>query len=324
LEMLMPVYEGPEKRLEIILSAPMPGLRSDADGRWKKVIKATRAEILSRISADFTDAYLLSESSFFVWEDPMLLITCGKTAPVRALPLVADLVGKNRIAFVFYEQRNFSPGHFSEFEKDVAEISRWFAGKSYTLGSGDHQVNLFHSFPAAEKVQKPPDLQMLMYDLPAGVRKRFCRNRNVGKSEMRTLSGLNVLFDSGMMTDDHLFSPCGYSLNGIRGKQYVTVHVTPQPVNSYVSFETDIVKTGWQQVVRNVLKIFRPAEFSLMLSPCAEKGNPCFSETVEHTAEEYLPADRTLYEFDCGYRMLFLRACLKGKNAAHHCVSLCG
>jgi len=308
----MPAYEGPEKRMEIILSPPMPGLRSDADGKWKNLIKATGAEIISKVSADLLDAYLLSESGLFVWEDRILLITCGKTAPVRALPLVAEIVEKNRIASVFYEQRNFSPGHFSEFEKDAAAISLWFPGKSHSLGSANHQVNLFHSFPVVQNVQHLPALRMLLHDLPSEIRKIFCRNPNVSKSEMHTLSGITALCDTRMTTDDHLFSPCGYSLNGIKGKQYVTLHVTPQPVNSYVSFETDMAKNGWHRVIRKVVEIFRPAEFSLMLT--SEKKDFCFSETAEQIPKEYSLADRTLYTSDCGYRLFFLRACLKDKD----------
>ncbi|MGE0087608.1 MAG: hypothetical protein AB7S75_24625 [Desulfococcaceae bacterium] len=303
----MPVYEGPEKKLELILSSSLPGLRSDTDGRWKRVVKSSRAKIISKVSTDFMDAYLLSESSLFVWENRVILITCGKTAPLRSLPLLLDIVGKDKVAFLFYEQRNFIPpgDHSTDFEKNAAEISRWFTGKSDIPEFAGHRMNMFHYFDNAEKTQKPRTLQMMMHDLPDEVMQTFCRNGKITASETRRISGLEALCDPLMMTDDHLFHPCGYSLNAIMEKQYLTVHVTPQPVNSYVSFETDIVESGWQKVIRKVLEIFRPAEFSLILRIGMDDEDFSARKTMEPSLHGYWPAEKNLYESDCGYAVLF-------------------
>lgn len=302
----MPVYEGPEKRLEIILSSPVSGLRSDTDGRWKKVVRLSRAQIISKISNDFMDACLLSESSLFVREDRILLITCGKTAPANALPLLLDLAGKDRVAFLFYEQRNFVPsGSPGEFEKDAAEISKCFPGKCFKLGNADHDyVNCFHCSPAPEKRQMQPVLQLLMHGIDPGVMQIFCRRGNGSAARTRSLSGLETLCDPDMKTDDHLFSPCGYSLNSIRGKDYLAVHVTPQPVNSYVSFETSIMENR-QQIIGKALKIFRPARFSLLLrSGMDDRNSPSFKK-VKSVIQGYAVTDRNLYESGCGYAVTF-------------------
>lgn len=42
----------------------------------------------------------------------------------------------------------------------------------------------------------------------------------------------------GSSLDSFLFSPCGYSMNGLKGDKYWTIHVTPQPSCNFASFET--------------------------------------------------------------------------------------
>jgi S-adenosylmethionine decarboxylase len=37
--------------------------------------------------------------------------------------------------------------------------------------------------------------------------------------------------------DDYVFEPCGYSMNGVEGGTFSTVHITPEEGFSYASFE---------------------------------------------------------------------------------------
>merc|ERR1712222_171244 len=62
----------------------------------------------------------------------------------------------------------------------------------------------------------------------------------------RQKSGIDKLLP-GMKMDDFLFSPIGYSMNGImeesseehKDPSFMTIHVTPQPSCSFASFETN-------------------------------------------------------------------------------------
>lgn len=43
----------------------------------------------------------------------------------------------------------------------------------------------------------------------------------------------------------------------------MTIHITPEPDFSYVSFETNIPKSSYKEVIQRVLEVFRPAKFVL-------------------------------------------------------------
>lgn len=88
----------------------------------------------------------------------------------------------------------------------------------------------------------------------------------------------------GARIDAYLFTPCGFSANGVvpassgevqGGKgcslstHYFTVHVTPEPHCSYASFETNVPtnQTGRQtgEIIEQVVNIFKPGRFSVTL-----------------------------------------------------------
>jgi len=85
-------------------------------------------------------------------------------------------------------------------------------------------------------------------------------------------SGIDCLLPE-MDLDDYLFEPCGYSMNGVLkddsldsgSGDYVTIHITPEPQFSYVSFETNVAKTSYLELIQRVLKTFMPGKFLLTI-----------------------------------------------------------
>ena len=63
--------------------------------------------------------------------------------------------------------------------------------------------------------------------------------------------GLSGIYPSSLL-DPHIFSPCGYSLNGLVGPHYWTVHVTPQQSCSFASFESDVSHSAYTDLVNQV------------------------------------------------------------------------
>lgn len=79
----MVLYPPLEKKLYVSLRAGHAPLRGLGHAFWERVVGAAGARVISRLSNDSCDAYLLSESSLFVHDDRALLITCG-TTPLSA------------------------------------------------------------------------------------------------------------------------------------------------------------------------------------------------------------------------------------------------
>ena len=72
-------FEGTEKKLELTIDPGLDSLRTFGDAYWTEVARAAGADVLSKLSNDFVDAYLLSESSMFVFDHRVLMMTCGQT-----------------------------------------------------------------------------------------------------------------------------------------------------------------------------------------------------------------------------------------------------
>ncbi|KAJ3328852.1 spermidine resistance protein [Blyttiomyces sp. JEL0837] len=106
-------------------------------------------------------------------------------------------------------------------------------------------------------------------------------HKNVRKGERRVLdeTGISDVYPNSIV-DDYLFDPCGYSLNGLLGPYYYTIHVTPEDICSYASFETSVpvkkfynhVRPGseseygnFEDVVQKVVGCFKPGRFSVTL-----------------------------------------------------------
>lgn len=308
---LMPtsLFEGPEKKLEIILNRPLASIRDNRDGRWDRVVAASRAVILSHVATDRMDAYLLSESSLFVWDDRILMITCGRTTLARALPEILRILAPDDIGFLFYEQKNFLFPHEqpSSFREDMELVTRHFPGKYYTLGPLNHDhVNVFHSHANARRPSEDATFQVLMHQLSPEIMDIFRAAGPITPDDINQRTGLADLYPGPMIMDGHIFTPCGYSLNGIREGDYFTVHVTPQKEGSYVSFESNILETDFSRPLHRVVSRFRPGRFSVVLTTSLDEACLATHDTVAVPPPGYVIADYTWYEFDCGYAVTFL------------------
>ncbi|KAI1266562.1 S-adenosylmethionine decarboxylase [Xylariaceae sp. FL1019] len=166
-------FEGPEKLLEVWF-APGPrclppgakpdGLKAVASDIWVPMLDMVNCKILSVLEAEHMDAYLLSESSMFVFPHKLILKTCGTTTLLlglrRLLRIAAEHAGfpfYNTESLdnihtaaspfrVFYSRKNFlfpdkQQGPHKSWKQEVKFLDDMFEGGSaYMVGkmNGDH------------------------------------------------------------------------------------------------------------------------------------------------------------------------------------------
>ncbi|SCU92072.1 LAMI_0E08658g1_1 [Lachancea mirantina] len=154
-------FEGPEKLLEIwfypdVESIPNSGktLRSIPFENWVEILQLVKCQVLSMNRSEKLDAYLLSESSLFVFDHKLTLKTCGTTTTLFCLEalfaLVKQVLGwsfENGLKMnpykVFYSRRCFMfPAKQSwihrNWNDEVNFLDRFFwHGKNYLVGRLD-------------------------------------------------------------------------------------------------------------------------------------------------------------------------------------------
>ncbi|SCU84673.1 LADA_0D03114g1_1 [Lachancea dasiensis] len=151
-------FEGPEKLLEIWFfknanSIPPKSktLRSIEFKIWVRLLQLVKCQVLSMKQTEKMDAFLLSESSLFVFDHKLTLKTCGTTTTLFCLEelfrTVRDhlgwnfcLQGKINPYKVFYSRRCFmfpkkQQGIHQNWDDETHYLDQFFSkGKSYLVG----------------------------------------------------------------------------------------------------------------------------------------------------------------------------------------------
>ena len=151
-------FEGSEKKMEIDF-IPMDGsdvenlphdggLRTYNRAYWSEIIALLNGSILLHDAMDRFDAYLISESSLFVYNDRIIILTCGTTLLLKTLPAFIDAAAKIglEVSWFQYSRKNFlfpdkqhSP--HKSFDMEVDFLERIFpTGRPFVMGpmSSDH------------------------------------------------------------------------------------------------------------------------------------------------------------------------------------------
>ena len=280
------------------------GLRDLSRDQLDLLCEEAKCTILSKISSSYIDAYVLSESSLFVYKYRYIMKTCGTTTLLRCLDTLirfAEELGMS-LWWVGYSRKNLNNPSaqqwpHSNFEDEVTYLTSHpvlqarLNGSGHILGpvTGDHwfvyvadlsreyrslcgthpsEHQSQHTIPSTDMgatVMDNVTMNMMMFDLSRDVADVFYQKDGCKTgAEMTVKAGIHELVP-GASVDACAFSPCGYSMNAILHDAYSTIHVTPEPQCSYASYETNTTLPSYASLVRNVLNVFRPQRFVLTM-----------------------------------------------------------
>ena len=295
----MDVFEGSEKKCEVIMDGTQINLRQFSKDFWHQMVDRCEATVLSEIHNESCDAYLLSESSLFVWEDHFLLITCGQTKLIQSLLFFVEHVDISCIQQILFQRKNeyYSEMQHSDFTQDVEQLNRLVQGKSLSFGTPDkHYTDLFHLEENYEPAVDDRTYELLMYGI-AQDSTHFFMTPNLTVQAIRSYLRVSD-FLAGWQLDDFAFEPCGYSLNAIHGDRYLTIHVTPQQEYSYVSLESNV---DLQEMIAVPLQILRPNSFDLVMY------QPSDVVAILEQCQQYKVVQQEEKNIDCGYQVIFMQ-----------------
>lgn len=316
-------FEGPEKLLEVWFAPhpTSPGLKAISRDVWESMLDLVQCKVLSVISGDI-DAYLLSESSMFVFPHKIILKTCGTTTllvGLQRLLEIAESVGFTAPWRVFYSRKNYmfpdaQKSPHKTWQDEMNYLDQYVHGTAYQIGpmNGDHWYLYMYSSRKSESAIDDETMEVLMTDIANS--KQFYKSSMIGipkgteytalenseghvlGSKVAKLSGLKAICckDEGSVMDSFLFDPLGFSANMVCGQFYSTIHVTPEPEYSYASFETN---THNFEYIPRILDVFRPGKFTVTRFSTSRNA-----KQVE--VEGYTRQDLIFYELD-GYFLEF-------------------
>jgi S-adenosylmethionine decarboxylase len=302
-------FEGAEKRLEVDFAetprSSKKGMLNISREKWEKLLSTVNCLILSTSSTEDCDAYVLSESSLFVYSKKILIKTCGTTTLLECLPLLTDLASEEnlKIDYVTYSHKNFLSPHlqrtdYRSFEAEIDLLNKTFPGHGHILGpiTGDrwfiYVADLRKEVAAKEEAEQT--IEIIMSQLDKSSMKQFYKN--VATEDLAEKIGISDIIP-GTDVNDEIFDPCGYSMNGLTGRYYSTIHVTPEPSFSYVSYESNISVSSYNDMIKRVLNIFKPGKF--IISVFADSAAKCGESNKSYDAA--IPGYRREFSNTCDF-----------------------
>lgn len=253
-------YEGTEKRLEIIVKEM--NLLQLPESFWEEMLAQAETIILSKIENQHICAYLLSESSLFVWQNRLLLITCGNTHLVKAAQFFQKKIAGEEIqSLLFHRHQAVQPElQKTTFIQDSLLLKTDLQGTTQHW-RGQYQGDLFFFGQLAEDPLNKKTILMLH-----GLSGAFAKHLEAGTActgEIAATLAVKQFFPQ-LLIDQFTFTPKGYSLNAICAAHYLTIHITPEKLSTYLSLESSFAAYIIEPYRKHLIELFSPQKSHLM------------------------------------------------------------
>ena len=302
------VFEGVEKRIEIFFELKddnVLGLRTIERPILDEVCTEACCTIIHHEKTDCFDAYILSESSLFIFRDRAMMKTCGTTVPLLAVEYLikqARRVGVqpvgmtySRSSFLFPELQLYPHRKLDdeiEYLESMTLDGFSTPGATFVLGNSDDKYWLVHRKQLSETLENVPVcrkkhqrvmVDCIMTGISSEARERYFKDTSKSDSENQEImsNSLQSILPEFKEIVGKCYEPCGYSCNAqkIMGDEgsdrYFTVHITPEEAFSYASVEAvfhsgddvDLVQLGTDitRFVENVARVFGPKDIAVTM-----------------------------------------------------------
>jgi len=259
-------FEGPEKTLMLKFSSSHVvngSLRSLPDEAWRHVMQQMGIAILSKVESvpwnvsskmgramdTGCTAYLLSESSLFVYNDRVVFKTCGLSSPLRGVRLFLDVArgragppeeGLEQVMYshpAFMRQKEQAAPHRA-WDDEVAFLKALFPkGVERRLGTRQHGTDLFAANYVVDTSQKAStwvaaEIYITELEQPTALT-TFAKESKASQTDWWRETDPDRI-------DEFYFDPSGYSANALHSSNaYATMHASPQPSVGYISHATN-------------------------------------------------------------------------------------
>ena len=267
-------FEPVEKKFELSLLPPSSGVlacpdfSAIADTLAERLCECVGVNIVSRLvhsdGEGLCHSYVLSESSLFIWPHKIVMLTCGSTPLCNALLWLIDSVDVKSIAAVTFVRKHEYQAQLqlSQFSDDSDRLIATLGGQQWQLGQAPLTMAVYRYVnPSITKINEA-FFGLSMYhidaDLALAFRQQSVAGQGVAVSDSRHVLAITLCLPD-LVYDDHVFSPYGYSLNGVRQQHYVSLHISPQTQMSYVSFESNLDNSEYHAAILSALiRLFKP------------------------------------------------------------------
>nr|GMD60256.1 S-adenosylmethionine decarboxylase proenzyme 4-like [Ipomoea batatas] len=300
-------FEGFEKRLELQFSgddpvAEMGGLRQLEFEVLEEVLHEVQCTVVAAVGNTYFDSYVLSESSLFVYPTKIIIKTCGTTQLLKSVRPLVHLASRLGLSATHcrYTRGNFifpkaQPYPHTSFKEEVLYLEQQLPTHlCYTKASLMHSKLTSHSWHVFTASNNPRNIGINNNNVPYTIevcmteldrllaRNFFTSGKPTVGRDMTDLTGIREINPNATICD-FAFDPCGYSMNGVDGERYSTIHVTPEDGFSYASFECvgDDDRDDIAKVLRKVVEIFRPGTMSVSITSATHEAWTAVAKAVE-------------------------------------------
>ena len=219
-----------------------------------------------QVSTSRRQAFLLSESSLFVFPHRILMLTCGRTNMHKALAQILNQIAPAahmKPCWVQLAHRALLAPAAQPTPHQTPEASldcmRKLLPTTYETVLGVSMLFPWYAFTAQlAPVHVQPSIAVYMHGLPQRVCDAYT---DPAGAKVYVRHDLHCRLPPFFVPlDTHCFEPQGYSANGgtMQRNGYWTVHVTPEPNATYASFEAGAQAEEHEALLRACLEHFCP------------------------------------------------------------------